>query len=74
MARRKSSLAMIFQSLTIMALVAVQWVFWGYTLSFSRTGRSGFIGDFSNFLLWNVRSPLPLSACCSPMLIHYVDR
>lgn len=52
---------MIFQSLTIMALIAVQWIFWGYTLSFSRTGRSAFIGDFSNFLLWNVRSPLSLS-------------
>lgn len=54
MARRKSSLAMIFQSITIMALITVQWMFWGYTLSFSRTGHSHFIGDMSNFVLWNV--------------------
>jgi Ammonium Transporter Family len=54
MARRKSSLAMIFQSFTIMALCTIQWMFWGYSLSFSRTGHSGFIGDMSNFVLWNV--------------------
>lgn len=54
MARRKSSLAMIFQSLTIMSLCTVQWMFWGYSLSFSRTGHGHFIGDLSNFVLWDV--------------------
>jgi Amt family ammonium transporter len=54
MARRKSSLAMIFQSMTIMSLCTVQWIFWGYSLSFSRTGHGHFIGDMSNFVLWNV--------------------
>lgn len=54
MARRKSSLAMIFQSMTIMSLCTVQWMFWGYSLSFSRTGHGHFIGDMSNFVLWNV--------------------
>ncbi len=73
MARRKSSLAMIFQSFTIMALIAVQWIFWGYTLSFSRTGRSGFIGDFSNFLLWDVCSVLSRSYY-SPTLMYRFHR
>jgi Amt family ammonium transporter len=57
MARRKSSLAMIFQSMTIMSLCTVQWMFWGYSLSFSRTGHGHFIGDMSNFVLWNVHLP-----------------
>ena len=54
MARRKSSLAMIFQSITIMSLCTIQWMFWGYSLSFSRTGHGGFIGDLSNFVLKDV--------------------
>jgi len=48
MARRKSALAMIFQSLTVMAICTIQWMFWGYTIAFSRTGGP-FIGDMSNF-------------------------
>ncbi|KAK5168382.1 uncharacterized protein LTR77_006952 [Saxophila tyrrhenica] len=52
MTRRKSALAMIFQSLTVMAMVTFQWTFWGFTLAFSRTGGP-FIGDMSNFGLIN---------------------
>ncbi len=48
MARRKSALAMIFQSMTVMAVCTFQWAFWGFTLSFSRTGGP-FIGDMTNF-------------------------
>jgi hypothetical protein len=65
MARRKSSLAMIFQSITIMSLCTIQWMFWGYSLSFSRTGHGHFIGDMSNFALRNV--------CClvfCPVRLH----
>ena len=50
---------MIFQSMTVMAIVGGQWMFWGYSISFSRTGNR-FIGDMSNFLLWNVRASLLL--------------
>lgn len=56
MTRRKSALAMIFQSLTVMAMVTFQWTFWGFTLAFSRTGGP-FIGDMSNFGMMNVRTP-----------------
>lgn len=48
MARRKSALAMIFQGLTVMAVVSFQWQFWGFTLAFSRDGGP-FIGSMSNF-------------------------
>lgn len=55
MARRKSALAMIFQSLSVMAVVSFQWQFWGFSLAFSRHGGP-FIGDLSNFGLMKVRS------------------
>ena len=53
MARRKSALAMIFQGITVMAVVSFQWAFWGFTLAFSRTGGP-FIGDMSQFGMRNV--------------------
>ena len=55
MARRKSALAMIFQSLTVLSICTFQWMFWGFSLAFSRTGGP-FIGDLSNFGLMNVSS------------------
>ncbi|EME84787.1 uncharacterized protein MYCFIDRAFT_82875 [Pseudocercospora fijiensis CIRAD86] len=54
LARRKSSLSLIFQSLSVIAVVTFQWMFWGYSLAYSRTS-SAFIGDLSNFGLMNVR-------------------
>lgn len=53
MCQRKSALSMIFQSLTVISVITFQWIFWGYTLAFSRTG-SVFIGDFSEFGMQNV--------------------
>jgi ammonium transporter, Amt family len=53
MTRRKSALSMIFQSLTVIAMVTFQWTFWGFTLAFSRTGGP-FIGDMSNFGMMDV--------------------
>ena len=53
MARRKSALAMMFQGLSVMAMVSFQWQFWGFSLAFSRTGGP-FIGDLSNFGLMGV--------------------
>lgn len=59
MARRKTALAMIFQSMSVMSVISFQWIFWGFTLAFSRTGGP-FIGDFSNFGFINV-SILPFA-------------
>ncbi|KIW32449.1 uncharacterized protein PV07_03995 [Cladophialophora immunda] len=53
MTRRKSALAMVFQSLTVMAVCSFQWAFWGFSLAFSRTGGP-FIGDLKNFGMINV--------------------
>ncbi|KAL2349779.1 methylammonium permease 3 [Cryomyces antarcticus] len=53
LARRKSSLALLFQSLLVAAVTTFQWMFWGYSLAYSRTA-SAFIGDLANFGLKNV--------------------
>lgn len=56
MTRRKSALSMIFQSLAVIAVTTFQWIFWGYSLAFSRTAGP-FIGDLANFGLKNVGLP-----------------
>jgi Amt family ammonium transporter len=53
LSRRKSSLAMLFQSLAVLAVTTIQWMFWGYSLAYSRTAGP-FIGDLANFGLKNV--------------------
>ncbi|KAL5113455.1 hypothetical protein ACEQ8H_008668 [Pleosporales sp. CAS-2024a] len=62
LSRRKSALAMLFQSFAVLGVVCFQWMFWGYSLAYSRTGGR-FIGDLANFGLKNVMSaPSPGSA------------
>ncbi|KAF2834416.1 ammonium transporter [Patellaria atrata CBS 101060] len=53
LARRKSSLALLFQSIMVAAITTFQWMFWGYSLAYSRTASS-FIGNLENFGLRNV--------------------
>jgi len=48
LARRKSALALLFQSLMVAAVTSIQWMFWGYSLAYSRTAGP-FIGDMANF-------------------------
>jgi len=52
MSQRKSALSMIFQSLAVISVVVFQWMFWGFSLAFSRTSNS-FIGNMANFGLRN---------------------
>ncbi|QUC16590.1 uncharacterized protein UV8b_00831 [Ustilaginoidea virens] len=48
LARRKSALQLILLSMLSVAIVGFQWFFWGYSLTFSRTGNF-FLGDLSQF-------------------------
>ncbi|EFW99832.1 ammonium transporter [Grosmannia clavigera kw1407] len=48
LARRKSAVALLFQSLMVAAVTTFQWMFWGYSLAYSRTAGP-FIGDLANF-------------------------
>lgn len=55
LSRRKSALALLFQSLMVAAVTTFQWMFWGYSLAYSRTANA-FIGDLANFGLRGVMS------------------
>jgi hypothetical protein len=81
LARRKSALALLFQSLMVAAVTTFQWMFWGYSLAYSRTAGP-FIGDLANFGMKNVMAaPSPGSAvipeivfCLYQLLFWYVFR
>ena len=62
LARRKSAVALLFQSLMVVAVTSFQWIFWGYSLAYSRTAGP-FIGDLANFGMRNVMvAPSPGSS------------
>lgn len=46
LARRKSALELLLLSMISLAIVTFQWYFWGYSLTFSRTGGP-FLGDLT---------------------------
>ena len=46
MVRAKNVLAMLMQNFFAMGIVAVIWVFVGYSLAFGGFGNGGFIGNF----------------------------
>jgi Amt family ammonium transporter len=48
LARRKSALELLLLSMVSVAVVSFQWFFWGYSLTFSRTGNA-FLGDLTMF-------------------------
>ena len=48
LARRKSALSMLFQSLTVAAITTFQWMFRGFSFTYSRTADP-FTGDLKNF-------------------------
>ncbi|KAJ5121227.1 uncharacterized protein N7515_009188 [Penicillium bovifimosum] len=60
--RRKSALALLFQSFMVVAVITFQWMFWGYSLAYARDA-SPFIGNLKNIGLRNVMiAPSPGSA------------
>jgi Amt family ammonium transporter len=61
MVRRKNIISMIALSFIVFALVSVQWVLWGYTLSFG-PDLGGLIGGFAALGLSGIGStPLPIA-------------
>ncbi|KAM5356621.1 hypothetical protein ACJ41O_003267 [Fusarium nematophilum] len=48
LARRKSALTLILLAMISVAVISFQWFFWGYSLTFSRTGNA-FFGDLTQF-------------------------
>lgn len=85
LARRKSALSMLFQSLMVAAITTFKWMFWGFSFAYSRTA-SPFVGDLKNFGLISVTSapsigspyipdivfclyPLLFAACATMMVV-----
>lgn len=52
--RKKHALSLLWASIMAACLTSFQWFFWGYSLVFSHSGKSQFLGDLSNFCLMNV--------------------
>lgn len=72
LARRKSALSMIWGCLGASSVVTFQWYLWGYSLAFSSTGTSGFIGDLAHFGLRNVLGePSPGSPLVPELLYSF---
>ena len=62
LSRRKSALSMLFQGFAVTGVITFQWMFWGYSLAYSRTAGP-FIGDLANFGMKNVvAAPSPGSS------------
>ncbi|KAG8681746.1 hypothetical protein FRC09_017255, partial [Ceratobasidium sp. 395] len=51
--RRKNALSMMYFSMISLAVVSIQWFFWGYSLTYSNSA-SRFIGDLQHFGLMGV--------------------
>jgi Amt family ammonium transporter len=72
LARRKSALSMIWACMASASVMTLQWYIWGYSLAFSPTGTSGFIGDLAHFGLRDVLGqPSPGSPLISALLYSF---
>lgn len=68
LSRRKSALALLFQSLLVAATVTFQWMFWGYSLAYSATAGP-FIGDLANFGMRGVMSAPSIGSSSLPGIL-----
>jgi Amt family ammonium transporter len=72
LARRKSALSLIWVCMMSFSVIVFQWFFWGYSLAFSSTGTSGFIGDLHHFGLMNTLGrPSPGSPLIPELLYSF---
>lgn len=72
MARRKNLLSTIMMSFTMMGLIGILWVLWGYSLSFG-SDNGGLIGGFNFLGLVNVgMEPSDIYATSIPHLVFMV--
>ena len=70
--RRKNVLSIMMQSFFILGLISLQWILWGYSLSFG-PDIGHFIGNFSWLGLNNVgTSPNPDYAATIPHLLFMI--
>lgn len=72
LARRKSALSMIWACMASFSVIVFQWYFWGYSLAFSKSATSGFIGDLKHFGLMNtLGEPSPTAPLVPELLFSF---
>jgi len=72
MVRRKNVLGTIMQSLILIAVISIEWVYLGYSMSFG-PDVGGFIGDLSWFALQGVtNAPSPDYATTIPQTVFMI--
>ncbi|CAH2350202.1 ammonium transporter Mep2p [[Candida] railenensis] len=54
LSRKKHALSLIWASIMAACLTSFQWFFWGYSLVFTHTSGSPFLGNLQNFALMDV--------------------
>jgi len=67
--RRKNALSMLFLSLAVYSVVAIEWFFWGYSLAFSDTASTSFIGNLDYFGLKGVLEAPSVGSSKIPALL-----
>ena len=70
LARRKSALSMIWACMASFSVIVFQWYFWGYSLAFSPSATSGFIGNLQRFGLRNVLGAPSAGSVLIPELLY----
>lgn len=70
LARRKSALSLMWACMIAGSVVNFQWYFWGFSLTFSASGTSGFIGDLKHFGLMGVLGAPSIGSPLIPSLLY----
>lgn len=69
--RQKNALSMIYLSMMTSAVVSFQWVFWGYSLTYSSTANA-FLGNLKNFGLKGVLGKPSIVSARIPSIVFCV--
>ena len=70
LARRKSALSLMWACMISGSVITFQWYFWGFSLTFSASGTSGFIGDLKHFGLKGVLGAPSVGSPLIPNLLY----
>ncbi|KAM3431436.1 hypothetical protein MY4824_007146 [Beauveria thailandica] len=70
LARRKSALSMLWVVMMSFSVIVFQWYFWGFSLAFSPTSSSGFIGNMHHFGLRKVWAAPSIGSPLVPALLY----
>jgi Amt family ammonium transporter len=65
LSQRRSGLSIILAIVGSFSVITLQWLLWGYSLAFTRTGKSGFIGNLEHI---GLRKTLAVPSAGSPLV------